>query len=31
MESEGVGFFVEAMARQENKSKKEIEKEFLRM
>jgi len=28
-ESEGVGNFVEAMARQENKSKAEIEKEFF--
>lgn len=28
-ESEGVGDFVEAMARQENKSKAEIEKEFF--
>jgi hypothetical protein len=31
MESEGVGGFVEAMARHENKSKKEIEKEFFKM
>jgi len=29
-ESEGVGGFVEAMARQENKSKAEIEKEFFK-
>ena len=28
-ESEGVGGFVEAMARQQNKSKAEIEKEFF--
>ena len=30
-ESEGVGAFVEAMAKQENKSKAEVEKQFLSM
>ena len=29
-ESEGVGGFVEAMARQKNKSNKEIEEEFFK-
>jgi NAD(P)-dependent dehydrogenase (short-subunit alcohol dehydrogenase family) len=28
-ESEGVGAFVEAMAKQQNKSKEEVEKEFF--